>query len=251
VRGFHGTIAWKIEAPEFTEFVGSSVAEVYFILNKPTKIYATKGVWVEALRFLCFRVKNIKAKTKAAEIAKNVTKYCHSSHGLKYDTVRGSTNYCRGSSFDSLRFQLLEYMACKDEIVNCYDQASAVQVLCGAVGVNITWLYLDPFGFLNTSNLVGVGMCNNPFFRSRGANPNPIVASDDSGRTPFGNHAFCANEVIKTFDACAGPHLGRENIEEYIVASIDSTTRLYADYRGFRPGNVSDVKEKTGVASLV
>ena len=251
VRGFKGTITWKIEAAEFTEIVGSTVAEVYFVLEEPADLYDPKGVWVEALRFLCYRVKNIKAKSKAADVTKIVTKYCHSDHGLKYDTVRGSTNYCRGSSFDSLRFLLLDYMACKDEIVNCYDQASAIQVLCGALGVKITWLYLDPFGFLNESNLVGVGMCNNPFFRARGANPNPVVASDDPGRTPFGNHAFCVNKAFKTFDACAGPHVGTENTEEYLIASIDSTTRLYAHFRGLRPGNVSDIKTKTGVASLV
>ena len=73
VRGFKGTITWKIETAEFVETIGTTLAEVYFILDKPIKVFDSKGVWVEALRFLCYHITNVKAKNEPQDIIKRIT----------------------------------------------------------------------------------------------------------------------------------------------------------------------------------
>ena len=111
--------------------------EVYFILDKPIKVYDPKGVWVEALRFLCYHVKNIKAKTIPHEIVKRTTEYLHGEHGLKYEIARGFPQYYSVKSADYGSFPLLEYIERDEELANCYDQATGIQVLCGALGIKL------------------------------------------------------------------------------------------------------------------
>ena len=48
----------------------------------------------------------------------------------------------------------------------------------------------------------------------------PLVSWDDSKRSGFGNHAFI-DVGGKIFDACAGLHLGTEDILGYLKNSID------------------------------
>jgi hypothetical protein len=124
--------------------------------------------------------------------------------------------------------------------VNCYDQSAAVQAFCACLGVNVTGIYQDPFGYIKTTKLVGVGDCNNPFYKSKRKKPpvdprrvvldDPPVPDDDSKpkRTGFGNHAFIENKNAGAHirDACAGPHTGEEDLRNYLESSID------LDYEG-------------------
>jgi hypothetical protein len=128
---------------------------------------------------------------------------------------------------------------------NCYDQCSAVHVLAGAVGVHLSWLYLDPYGFIKPTNLVGVGTCNNPFFSSP---RKKVVPWDDPDRSAFGNHAF-PGPAGNAADACAGPHLGNETREEYLDASIDTRSELYSG-TGFHPGKLKDIVTKPDVQGV-
>ncbi|KAF5647037.1 solute:Na+ symporter SSS family [Fusarium tjaetaba] len=118
-------------------------------------------------------------------------------------------------------------------LVNCYDQAGAVE-LAASLGVDydcIAWEFHQTYGYISkTTELVGWGHCNNPFFNK---NPkNKVLEEKDPARQPFSNHAFLswspefdpstAFYLDKTdpstytdvnmlaLHACAGPHLGNE-----------------------------------------
>ena len=131
---------------------------------------------------------------------------------------------------------------------NCYDQAAAVQSLASAVGVASVWQFLKPFGFIRPTNLVGVGLCNNPFFGRY--EPLKLVAPDSDRRTAFGNHAFAVTLDSKVVDACAKPHLGTETVPEYLIDSIDDDPSLYRHYVRFRPGRPTDVRPMLGVVAV-
>jgi hypothetical protein len=244
IQVYRGKIGWGIEvaSASVSASLGSTLAEIYFILGKPTSPY-DKGVWAEVLRFLCGKASVVGLKD-AKQVAANVTTYCHSRHGLRYDTDHGASHY--GVSGYGGAFSLDDYMVRAKASCNCYDQAAAVQALSGALGVLLGWRYLAPFGYIKPTNLVGVGQCNNPFFGSDSAKK--LVAFDSPGRTAFGNHAFVAAATGNILDACAGPHKGEESASQYVTASIDATPALYGG--GFRAGTATDIVPAPGVASV-
>ena len=109
------------------------------------------------------------------------------------------------------------------------------------------WLFLQPFGFINPTDLVGVGMCNNPFF---GDDPSKrLVDWDDPDRSSFYNHAFAVTYGATVVDACAKPHLATETPEEYLTDSIDHRRSIYRG--GFRPGRAKNIRPKPGVLNVV
>lgn len=103
-------------------------------------------------------------------------------------------------------------------IVNCHDQAAAVSVLSGALGIKTELLVINNFGYINGTKLVGIDdsfdfvptlppdVCNNPFFANRNYSPlrifnfklkkingyDSIVDNDDLDRSGFGHHVVCA-----------------------------------------------------------
>ncbi|HLJ87063.1 MAG TPA: hypothetical protein VKZ53_09575 [Candidatus Angelobacter sp.] len=246
IKQYQGDISWKLEVPTCQTYsLSSTRVELYFVLDTPIAPYQSdKGVWVEVLRFLCSKV-GVPGKSDKKEVVSAVTSYCHSSHSLHYDTLQGAPHY--GVSNDGGTFDLERYLAVGSTRCNCYDQAAAVQSFSGAVGVGLTWLYLRPFGYLKLTNLIGVGNCNNPFYESNGSAA--VVAANDPDRTAFGNHSFCEYTTLAA-DACAGPHLATEALQQYIDASIEKTTDTTLYARGFRPGTTADLSPKSGVTSV-
>ncbi|KAJ7217262.1 hypothetical protein GGX14DRAFT_391068 [Mycena pura] len=124
--------------------------------------------------------------------------------------------------------------------VNCYDQAAIVQIcLAFAFGeaAGKCWRYLQPFGYIGHAptdlgpqpHLLGWGKCNNPFFlrasHEASTAPSTVSASaliaGGSERKSFRNHAFVQDPLNRVLDACAGPHYGDEDINQYIQAAID------------------------------
>jgi hypothetical protein len=211
----------------------TSRLEVFVIYDKPATYYQDdKGVWVEALR-LMFKKAKVAGLDKPEKISARVTGYCHSEHGMRYDTVNGEPWF--GVEHDGNgHFRLMQYIKKQStqaklmgrmlNTVNCYDQAAAVQVFCGCLGVEVKWMFVMPFGYIKTTNLVGVGMCNNPFFDNSSYSNAPVMSLVlKGGRSSFGNHAFVkvvTGEDIR--DACAGPHVGTENLNAYLRGSIDN-----------------------------
>jgi hypothetical protein len=266
IQALGGAIGWGLEVPSASQTygLGSTLAEVYFLLDKPTVPHLNPGVWVEVLRFLCKKVALTNLK-EAEAIGVAVTRYCHTAHGLRYDTLQGGTWYQSGP-LGTGAFALRNYILKARPRCNCYDQAAAINALCGAVGAVIGWYYLTPYGYIKNTNLVGVGSCNNPFFDSNGSQP--VVSPDDPLRTAFGRHSFCSAPSGKILDACAGPHGATETPAQYLAASIDDAggappprkpgaprgaitlyERLYGT--AFRPGTVADLATGGGVTGIL
>ncbi|QSI33702.1 hypothetical protein GNX71_30710 [Variovorax sp. RKNM96] len=274
VAHFEGDVIWKVENSGMLYNLSQKTRlELFVILDAPASLYRT-GVWVEALRFLCRntgvvgiaggkkapevarkslaidkseaarKAEAIKKDeesrkievTKKIETAKKITAYCHGKHGVAYDTARGASHFGVLAS-GGAGFELNNYMkkkGLKGNIVNCYDQAAAVQSLAGALGVNLGWYYMDPYGYINPANLVGVGACNSPFYKFR--KTGPLVDRKSPLRTAFGNHAFPGING-KILDACAGPHLATESLREYIRSAIDAEVTV----SDFFPGKAASI----------
>jgi len=104
-----------------------------------------------------------------------------------------------------------------------------------------------PFGYINTTDLVGVGSCNNPFFNTTNevnyidnVTPSGIVSYsscmpptnrvcgvDDKKRSSFSNHMYAILNNGGTnyvFDACAGPVVGNLDRDAYLNMTIDHST---------------------------
>ena len=241
--------AWGLDVPN----MGSSVMvqnrprlEVFTVLDTPAAYYDPAGVWIEALRFLFDKIV-VKGQREAEKVASQVTMFCHGKHNAIYDTKEGRSRFGVGPTGGT--FNLGSYIGAAAARVNCYDQAGAIQSLCGAVGVPLSWIFLEPYGFINETNLVGVGYCNNPFFSSSASTR--IVPRNDIKRSLFGNHAFC-NRAGKILDACAGPHIGNETPAEYCLKAIDKLTTLYTHYSApyDKPGVFTDMLVCPGVSAV-
>lgn len=245
-NSFGGNIAWTLEGDELSAALNGTRAEIFFVYADPHKAYRN-GVWVEALRFLASRPM-LRGTGKPADAVAKIVRYCHGHHGLKYDSAGGGrSNYGVGPSGGI--FRLSNYMERVQQYANCYDQAGAVEALCGAAGVVVEWIFLDPFGFIRPANLLGYGLCNNPFFLSTTPPGDRLAGVNDVERTPFGNHAF-SRWTAKILDACAGPHTGTESASQYVDSSIDSGTSLYGYYSGFRPGTAADMLVCAGLSGV-
>jgi hypothetical protein len=168
---------------------------------------------------------------------------------------------------------LLDYIRGVHKTVNCYDQAGAIQALCGAVGVAITWVYLEPYGYIKPTQLIGVGGgadCNNPFFMSNGSRRLMVGFDRDweqkgislydpylrfllenqwPDRTSFGNHAFGAIGY-NIYDACAGPHTGSESGAQYCANAIDTTTTIYSYKKWIKFGTSKQIYSGGGVGTV-
>jgi len=245
-----GDIKWhlKFSDGQVVRIPRTTRMEIYWIFHYPAKMYHRRGVWVEVLRLLG---QICPVSVTKDDVIDKVVRYCHARAGVHYDSYYGScyvTDGGEGGLF-KLKAFLDEVMA----ICNCYDQAGAVQTLLGAVGIRVDWLYMQPFGFINITRLVGRGKCNNPLFLSESGEPYvaaKIVPRNYPKRTGFNNHAFCSTKKgrrIVVLDACVGPHTGRESEELYVEKSIDTETILY-DKEGIqRPGTKDDIKECPGI----
>lgn len=243
-----GDVAWQVSGeglPAPVTLDNPTRLECYALLERPAAFFEPAGVWVEALRFLFDRV-GVAGLAMPAQVVDKVARHCHGRHGVRYDTFHGAPAY--GCSGTGGTFQLAAYLAAAKPVVNCYDQAGAVQSLAGALGVAANWFYLQPYGFIHTTDLVGVGPCNNPFFSGNGSAA--TVGTNDRKRSAFANHAF-AGLGGKVVDACAGPHTGNEDRARYVSAAIDATTTLYSLYGDFRPGTVPDIMQPNGVTKVV
>lgn len=231
LRAHRGDIVWRATVPDCGEKqMGRSHVELYRVLFTPVQPFLDPGLPVEALRFLYDQVgvAGIDVAIGSAadadlNVTARITTHLHSGHGLTYDTGGGRTFYLPGSRTG---FDMTGYLAkTNGNIVNCYDQAAAVLVFAGVMGINGFTRFVEIFGFINETTLVGGIRTNNPFFATNGSDP--ITDEPYPTRTPFGNHQFYMDRgTSKVFDACAGPHLGTESYLEYMEASVDTSVVL-------------------------
>jgi hypothetical protein len=258
-KRIRGDMTWQVKCHEnkidIDKGLEETRLEIFWIYGYPGKMFK-RGVWVEVLRLLdveCFGLKN------QGWIIQRIINYCHSGTGLRYDSYLSASYY--GLIGSGGAFNLNAYLVKTYPFCNCFDQAGALQTLLGAMGIEVIWVFMDPYGYLRETNLVGRGRCNNPIFLGRQL-PElyPVNLPDRSG---FGSHAFCIWEKEKfeiVLDACAGPHFG-DNVKKsfisgfkqsYIEESIDGLTSLYNPENFLkRPGRLDDMdKDNEGVTDV-
>jgi len=223
--------------------------ELFFVFHDPAnrKFFKSHGVWIEALRFI-FKKGRLEGATKVKQGLARVTKGCFELKENKYEILSGAAMFGGASP----TFKLTKYMkpaprqSAGNDFVNCYDQTYAVIVFSGAIGLTMKGLFLQPFGYLKLTRLVGKGRCNNPFPTRKFENAQEnylidiledgvgksrppmledflVVDARDHYRSAFGNHMFCEYNV-KVYDACAGPATGNEDSLGYLLENIDINT---------------------------
>lgn len=235
LKWHRGNCTWGIEGDSKSVTATTTFLEIFFVFSDPSTFdfFNSIGVWAEALRFLFNNNSAFIAEANQHDAVVTVTRTCFGIRYHKYEISRGAPSYGGASG----TFMLNKYMSPTQGNVNCYDQSYAVTVFSGALGVDTPGLFLQPFGYINTTNLVGWGRCNNPFPAKKylsdisvgvtGKRPEDYlhVGINDSDRSGFGNHMFC-EYAGHIFDACAGSYNGVGNRSAYITAVIDSTTKL-------------------------
>ena len=257
--GFAGDVTW-IFSVDGREFRDTTRLEIYALTDTLPAYY--HGV---------VDVQFLRAMVLPARAAPNqswseyVIDAAFSKFGFKYDIAHGAMKYAGGAMWGSYDLRRWVRGINKNNLVNCYDQAGIV-LIAVALGPQVTaeWMYLDPFGFIFPTMLVGYshGQCNSPFGKLEN---NLLVDNNLDGRTYFSNHAF-ARINGKIADACAGPHRCTETLDQYIDKSIqlkapehfvDSTEKTTSAYwhadvkKGYRdPGTAAKAGPHTGVTAL-
>jgi hypothetical protein len=167
-----------------------------------------------------------------------------------YDTVRGAPYFGIYDNRNAITFHLTAYTHAHDNspdsILNCYDCAAFLQILLSHYTHASHYCYMNPFGYMSLTDLIGRGQCNNPFYDGNGTTA--VIASAAPNRTGFGNHAFLRldadNHIV---DSCSGPHIGNEDIDDYILAAVDTNHVMPARYA---TGTSASVGYYTGVTTV-
>ncbi|MCG8416942.1 MAG: hypothetical protein MJE77_03225 [Proteobacteria bacterium] len=180
----------------------------------------------------------------------------------RYDVWQGSHHYTdiahsitAGNSdnydFNDVTLLLARYLHDPVLPCNCYDQAAILQVALRCVGVyDVAYCYMDRFGYLRPTGLIGRGQTNNPFYRA--SETPPIVPERDPIRSAFANHAFCGVEsptrsAHTIADSTTGPHLGAQPTALYVA---DATDETFPDDPRVRRGTIDDIISYTGVTAV-
>ncbi|WP_212003778.1 hypothetical protein [Chitinophaga sp. HK235] len=165
----------------------------------------------------------------------------------RYDVWSGAPYFTNSYDKNSITLNYNAYTYAHNyqpnSILNCYDTATVLQYYLIGAGYPTAWLFMQPFGYLRLTNLIGRGQCNNPFYAAN--NTPPVIAVNDSRRTAFGNHAFInITNIARVADGCAGPHQGTETAQQYVSSAVDNQ---YPNPPRVRPGTVGDITSYLGL----
>ena len=219
---------------------GPSVA--YSILGEPVAPWTDSSItnqnaWISVLDFLTPTNVCGNATNKTNALAR-LTQFLFEGHHLRYDRYLGDCKYFHfpDPSMPGSHhwFDVSGYMVRnKGNVVNCYDQAYAVSLFGKLAGIESDVVFLQPFGFINETGLVGVGRCNSPFYTSGPLATETVRGSNDTARAWFLNHRYVIRDD-KIFDACAGPALGTQTHQQYLDHSVDTSTTDERDLTDFQ-----------------
>jgi hypothetical protein len=94
---------------------------------------------------------------------------CMTDIWFRYDTFSGRARFAQRSTGGSYRFKYWLDTMFTRLTVNCYDPAGILQLAnCLKEGnPSDTWACMRTYGYINKTQLVGVGQSNNPFNRQR------------------------------------------------------------------------------------
>ena len=235
-------LVWMCDSLDADTFPEEGFAETtnlvaYTIFREPLSPWTNEwtnvqNAWTNALEFALATAGAGGSDSETNALAA-ITRHLFSGHGLRYASAYGGIpGYMSGKSSGS--FALSSYMNKSGPIivprikraanmVNCYDQAAGVHVLGSVVGIKQSYVFMEPFGYLNEIDLIGIGPCNNPFFPESSPSLAHCGDNDTTIREPFGNHAFVSCDGF-VFDACAGPATGNYTHASYIATVIDRST---------------------------
>ncbi|KAI0098792.1 hypothetical protein GGR51DRAFT_537467 [Nemania sp. FL0031] len=263
--GLAGNIAWRLQNVGNGKWVGlnSTRLEFYALNHTLPAPFKSNTVPVELLR----QVLLPRQMWTPSDTWEN---YCcrlaFQDFTFQYDVMNGAPLYyalgtetlADGTKKAKGDFKLGMYLNSvgRRKAVNCYDQASAMQVflLLSPTITAADWMFMEPFGFIHTTVLVGRGACNNPFYKKNGTLP--IVRRSVIERTSFRNHAFVhvrreSNSGLKVVDACCGPHTGTEDLNTYITNSIDSKKNWRWRSEPRVDGEVRDARLGWGITEIL
>lgn len=237
-----GDVRWTLQADGGGPMVpvASTRLELTWIYQDPAPLFDGHSR-IKVLRHVFAEVDT--AAPPAAVVA-DVASLCYFGFNKVYDVVNGASFY--GCNPHGGVFELNDYLVDHPQAqpVNCYDQAGVVQTLLGSLGVPNTWQFMSPFGYLNNTYLIGVGLCNNPFYMAN--ETPPVIGPNNPARSAFSSHAFvsCGPAVI---DSCTGPHDGTVTLSGYLEHAIDTRTTLATPNN---TGTAVNVLASAGVASV-
>ncbi len=275
----NNTLHWQLtEGKKDIIPLGTTWIPIYWTNTKemPPALYR-KGINLEALEAIATATKAIHAypyDENASLVRANaqpVSYYVDSVYNYippRYDVWNGATFFTSlrtDGNKNNITLYYNSYIYAHNNqpnsILNCYDTASVLQYLLMSAGYGTQWLFMQPFGYLRQTPLIGRGWCNNPFYAAAGNQP--VVNVYDQGRTAFGNHAFVnVTNYGLVADACAGPHRGGETLAQYVTAAVDTqypnpprvpqgTVNNVTAWLGVRYVNtVNAVKETAGIAHV-
>jgi hypothetical protein len=237
-----GDVRWSLQSPGGGQMttVATTRLELTWIYQEPAALFDGHSR-IKLLRHVFAEVDTAAAP---AGVVADVASLCYFGFNKVYDVVNGASFY--GCNPHGGVFELGDYLVDHPQAqpVNCYDQAGVVQTLLGSLGVPNTWQYMSPFGYINNTYLIGVGMCNNPFYMSN--ETPPVIGPNHPGRSAFSSHAFvsCGPAVV---DSCTGPHEGKSSLSTYLEHAIDTRTTLATPNN---TGTAVNVLPSAGVASV-
>ncbi len=243
---------WRISRTRTNEFkeLGSVDLEMYWLYSAPYD-YFPKGIPVETLREIAHVCKlnrqikpdqldhqkrTIKLERRQSEIpakkwvVKQVVNHCFKRNPPRFDTWRGSSRFTISSSQFAKTLLINQYLNSKGDsnaLCNCTDQAGVLEYYLKVIGIEEVMVYsLDRFGYLNKIQLVGRGVCNNPYYgTAQGcARGQAVVEENCTEQTFFNNHIFCLWKIEgewRVLDSCIGPYTGSDNKTQYLEKARD------------------------------
>ncbi|KAG6871061.1 hypothetical protein C0995_008713 [Termitomyces sp. Mi166 len=296
---FNADVDWRMELnltkePVTRDGTGVTRLELYWIaitLHPAFRAF----IPITFLRGVVPPTAEVTAPATNSEYYQNMTKRVFNDYHKRFDTVSGATHlvmrvrgtdhrFCswltgasmsllnyNGGSFNE-RLYLLEDPTGEGPVgsllplVNCMDQAAMLELSCSLRGGSslVSWLYQAPFGYINTTYLVGVTESgdlvgvNNPFFGTDISHAE-VRDINDLSRSPFKVYVYVGHSSKFNresddgiYDGCSGPHLGTETIKKYITNAIDTQTKLYGErpWECRAPGTVANVTQGNGVVSI-
>ncbi|CAH0022129.1 unnamed protein product [Clonostachys rhizophaga] len=263
--GLRGEIKWDISnsfstyPTSFAMPLGSTFVELYFVSTARLPDFLFRGLPIEFFRKFLLPLQSMnKDPDIGAFNDPSIGRYIsddeqgwktyvieklHYQPNIRYNSFGGGeAKYFNGGIMgNALSFgQWCNNLSDGNtHVINCYDLAALVQTILPLGLQDARFLYMKrmaPFGYINTSLLIGRGECNSPL-------GTPFVTpQNDPKRTGFGSHIFMtiADDKVtqangsseKVLDATCRPmsgppHAGQETISEYFQNSVDATTTLY------------------------
>ena len=250
-----GNITWRFKVGPTGQVIGMNSTRLeFFAITKKLPSFYKNEAGVVLLRRFVVPLRDTSSSTSWVDHC------CHqtfAAFSFLYDSYNGAAKYAGSNAGGS--FKLKSYLSDigKRTMLNCYDQASIMQICLGLSPASNAagYVFMGKFGWIQTTDLVGQGKCNNPFYRNSHYNSSIICDNNASDRSDFANHAFVSikpSDKDKIVDSCCADHNGSQNLQAYVTAAIqtDKDTTLYRS-KSRTPGTASDAAfNLSGVTDL-